>query len=460
MTGRLPLESPPTERAVLGAILRDPNLYWSEREALGPDIFVTPFHRRMIEVVHRLSDEGREIAVPAIAARLPQSADGISNEGVLATLISDDADAAIVADLISDLQDMRARRQMMALGERLMKEAVEDNDRSPVERLEKALEQASRIGDTTEDQTPIRVSLGKVFDRSERVRKQELRSGLSWGLVELDGIMGTLQPGNLIGIMADSAGGKTSLALQTARHVAKQGEPVLIFSLEMGHDEVTARLLAQESRVDEEAIAEGRYSNSQWTALCEARGRLAELPIDILDPSRATVGQIRARAMAHKRKRGLGLLVIDHLKLIHAEDQRASFVDRYEGITRSLKMMAKDLDCPVLILMQRKREALHRDNPRPRADDGFGGGGTVENLNAYLAIWREEQWLEQNPPPSGNQKKRDEWEAKMSAAAGVAEIINLKRRRGKGHGAVRLRFRGEIATFEPCNAQPGLGAGW
>ena len=459
------LESVGTERAILGSVLMDPDVIYELNGEFRPELFTVPSHINIAKAFVALNREGRQINIPAVLPRLPPQEESdeprMSDEGYLAFLAKEKAAPSEACDLLSDLAAMHGRRKLAEIGQKMIQVSNVDDGRDPSEVLDSIIEEArAEIVVNGVHATALCESLTKALDMARDRAQGKRAGGMPWFMSGLDGIMGPLEQGNLIGVLCDPKMGKTSFGLQCARHAANFGE-TLVFSHEMSDVEVSTRLLSQESRVSEEVIAEGKYSDAQFEACMNAQATLNRLRLHIID-KRMTVAQMRAKCMEHKRRHGLVFVLIDHLKLIRVEGRPKDRWEGFEQIMSDLKNMAKDLDVPVMILMQRTRESIKRDNPRPQASDAFGGGATIENVNSLLAIWRPEEWLAQHKPTetvSVNQPKRyrgedeetqmQKWEFDMAKWAGKAELINLARRRGKGNQSIMCRFHGDYGRFDP-----------
>ena len=457
------LTNEPAERAVLGSLIADPGRLLDLGDDFRPFLFTIPIHQQIAKAMLDLSRHSREITLASLIGRIPEHND-ISVEGYLATLMADQADMEVAGDLFEDLTEMRTLRALVNIGGKIAEEAVKDDGISADEKLQAAI---SILRDEqnydARESVSLRQAIIDALATSERRRAGKEAVGIPWFMNRLTNIMGPIEKGQLIGILSDSKGGKTSLALQQIKTAALYGQ-VLFFSIEMNGREIAWRDLAQESRVSEDAIVEGRYTPEEYSRIEQCGGRMANLPINIHYGSGPTVSQMRAKAIQASRRGELSLIVIDHLKLIRPEDYRIrQKIERFEQIMPDLKSMAKDLNVPVLVLMQRLRSCMDRPNPRPRQDDAYGGGATTENLNSMLAIWRRQQWLEQNPPhDKASGQKKEEWEKEVEASKDRAELIALAKRRGRSNQYIDVNFNGPCALFEEPGAvvppdQEGMG---
>ncbi len=452
MTRQLVNES--AERAVLGSILSDPSLLISFDDVFTPEIFSLPRHRDIVTAILELHRQGRDIAIAAVVGKLPESDGEFSQAGYLATLAGDQADMALAHDLMDDLREIHAMRVLQETGKGLIDDVAKDSSESADEIANKAIAILQRgIAPQSRSVVTIKQAVDSAIVLATKRREGREPAGLPWFMPGLTSIMGPIERGSVVGLLADSKGGKTSLALQQITHAARFGR-VLFFSIEMDMEEVGFRQLAQFADVDETRIAEGRYTDAEWDRLVKARDELERLPIEIDYRYGPTVARMRSQAMRSRQKGELSLIVIDHLKLIQPQDRRLrAKIEKYEEIMPDVKALAKDLKTPVLLLMQRLRGALDRPNPRPHDQDAYGGGATLENLNSLLGIWREDIWLRKHPPhPNASHEAISNHDAKVERHAGRAQLISLARRRGKSDQAMDCKFDGATARFREISA--------
>jgi replicative DNA helicase len=280
--------------------------------------------------------------------------------------------------------------------------------------------------------TPLHELLGQGLDHLERLYAQgDAITGLATGYTDLDEQLSGLQPSNLIVVGARPSMGKTAFALGMVAHAGvKLNQPVLLFSLEMSHMELTQRLLCSEARVDANRMRTGKLLEADWAKIGKAISRMSEAPIFIDDNPNLTVMDIRARARRLKSRAGLGLVVVDYLQLMtgrHAAENRQVEVSE---ISRGLKILARELEVPVVALSQLSRNLEMRQDKRPMLADLRESGSIEQDSDVVLFIYRDEIYN----PDSGESQ-------------GTAEIIVSKHRNGPT-GSTRLAFIGHHARFD------------
>jgi replicative DNA helicase len=269
------------------------------------------------------------------------------------------------------------------------------------------------------------LQLESLYDRDTSI------IGVPTGYHDLDELLLGLQPSTLSIVAARPGQGKTSFALGAALHCALDArKPVLFFSMEMGHLELTKRLLAAEAQIDARKLSTGRLSEHEWPKLNQAVGRLAEAPFFIDDNPHCTVMEMRAKARRTKAKYGdLGLVVVDYLQLMATPGRRSeSRQVEVSELSRGLKILARELDCPVMTLSQLNRQLEYRQDKRPMLADLRESGSIEQDADIVIFIYRDEYY---NPE---------------SEQRGMAEIIVAKHRNGPT-GSSRLAFLEQYTKF-------------
>src|SRR3990172_1406829 len=266
---------------------------------------------------------------------------------------------------------------------------------------------------------------------------------ITTGFMDLDTLLGGLKRSDVIVVAARPSVGKTSLALNFALNAAaRQQATVGIFSVEMAAEQIVQRLLAAESGVDSTRLGFGTHSDREQGRIVNALGVLSDLNIYFDDTAMLTVAEMRAKARRLHLERGLDLLIVDHLQLMHGGGRQDNRVQEVSYITRSLKELARDLDVPVIACSQLSRAAEARPTHVPQLSDLRDSGSIKQDADVVMFIYREEKhvtredWQRQHPDrPTDNYP------------AGIAQIIVAKHRNGPT-GTIHLRFREKIARFE------------
>lgn len=334
-------------------------------------------------------------------------------------------------------------REIFKLGSQIQKMSS-DKDISPENKLEQigslvnSVERAGE-GDSKDFNDLLRVAI-KTLDN--RFRSGEGFKGLRTGFKDLDENLQGLDPGDLVILAARPGMGKTALALNICLNQTFEGKNVLVFSLEMPADQLINRMISSTSQVDGKRIKTGKLLNDDWGSLEAGVGRLLDKDIKIFDKSSQSIGYISAICRRQNRKRKVDLVVIDYLQLVSAKAH--SRVEEVSIISRRLKSLAKDLECPVLALSQLNRDLEKRPNKRPVISDLRESGSIEQDADKILFIYRDEHYDENSPEK------------------GIAEISTAKHRSGET-GTVRLQTKLQYSLFvdldpsyqPPQIAQPG-----
>jgi replicative DNA helicase len=284
----------------------------------------------------------------------------------------------------------------------------------------------------SESMVDVSAALQQTLDQLERIYGQTERiTGVPTGYSDLDDLLLGLQPSTLNVVAARPAAGKTAFALGAAANVAMvANRPVIFFSMEMGTLELTKRLLAAEARVDARKLQTGQINEAEWTRLSHGVGRLAEAPLFIDDNPHCTVMEMRAKARRMKARNGdLGLIVVDYLQLMQPSGKRGENRQvEVAEISRGLKILARELECPVVALSQLNRQLEYRADKRPMLADLRESGSLEQDADVVVFLYRDEIYN-----PESDQR-------------GTAEIIVAKHRNGPT-GMTRLAFLEHLTKF-------------
>lgn len=461
---RRSFENIPAERAVLGSILNEPQLFWQMNGSFRPDIFTTETHRNIAAAIKFLGDSGREISPHSVLTQLPPIQEGESEqtpEGYVAMMAAEasrrnlearqEGHSGLAEELLSDLVAMHGRRRMREGGSLLIQRSGEDDGRDPSEVVDEIFDTIRR---DVSSASLMSYSAGQALDEALALAASQKVIGLPWFIPQLDDLAGLMDPGFLIGLQADAKAGKTSFTLCLARHAAQYGK-VLIFSMEMKRRQLAIRLASQISMVPELVIARGLYTEEQYKAVLAAKAILSGMRIEIVDKGRLTVRQMRAKAMEEKRRgdgegNPLRLMIFDHLKIIQSE-RRGTEIEQIGDNMVCLKALTNDVEVPGVITMQRKR--INPLAPRPSSEDAFGGGATLENVDIMVAVWREWKYLMDHPPAEDASEAKKKWyKDRLFQTDGKAEIINNASRYGKP-GSVFCEFIGNCGLYRPFGSE-------
>jgi len=433
--GRVPPHNLQAEESLLGAMLLSKDAIAAAVEVCGHDDFYKPAHAHIFEAITSLYIQGEPVDPVTVADEL-RRANLMEAIGGPATLISLQANTPATSNAgryATIVEEHALLRRLIGVAGEIaeMGYDVPGDVADMVDRAEGLVFGVAqrRLTDTVK---PIRDLLSESLDRLEMLYgRGEAITGVPTGFIDLDQQLAGLQPSNLVIVGARPAAGKTSVALGMAAHAAMHSHtPVLIFSLEMSHLEITQRLLCAEARVDASRMRNGRLHESDWPKISHAIGRLGEAPIFIDDNPMVTVMDIRAKARRMKsREGGLGLIVIDYIQLMSGRGNAENRQVEVSEISRALKILARELEVPVVALSQLSRNLEMRADKRPVLADLRESGSLEQDADVVMFIYRDEMYNPESPD-------RD-----------TAELIVAKHRNGPT-GTTHLAFLKQFTRFE------------
>jgi replicative DNA helicase len=464
------------EQQLLGAILVNNEAYYRVSDFLKVDHFFIEPHRRIYEIAGKLIMSGK-VATPLTVKTFFGADERIAELAPVEYLGRLAANATTIInaeDYGRALFDLALRRSLIVIGEDMVNEAYdaapEATPRTQIETVERRLYELAETGRFDRGFVSFSDALKDAIEMADAAygRAGHL-SGIATGLADLDRLMGGLQRSDLIILAGRPAMGKTSLATNIGFQVARNfrsgvehgvnktidGGVVGFFSLEMSSEQLATRILAEQSGVSSSHIRRGTIDERQFADIVEAAKAMQTLPFYIDQTGGITVGQLAARARRLKRQKGLDLLIVDYLQLLTGSGKRASDsrVNEITEITTGLKALAKELEVPILALSQLSRQVEQREDKRPQLSDLRESGSIEQDADVVLFVYREEYYLQSRKPAEGTQEFF-EWEAKMEAVHGVAEVIIGKQRHGPT-GTVKLHFDAEVTRFSNLAPEEG-----
>ncbi len=430
---RVPPHSLEAEVSVLGAALQSANAASEALEALVPEDFYRAAHRTLFEGIADLNARGEPIDEVTLLEWLKrhQRLDEIGGPTALLDLTAAVPTAANAAYYAAIVRDKSLLRRLIDAGTDVVRMAYESTDepKVTVDLAESLIYGVAEVG-TRRDVEPLRELLGSTFEQIEKLSERSSEvTGLATGFDDLDRLTAGLQDQNLIIIAARPAMGKSSLTLNMAHYVtSKLREPAVIFNLEMSKYEIVQRLLSAEAGIPSNKLRTGQLDDHDWRRLSDALGALAEAPLFIDDTPNTTVMEIRAKCRRLKQRHGLRLVIVDYLQLMSSHKKTDSRQQEVSEISRGLKMLAKELDVPVIALSQLSRQPESRTDKRPMLADLRESGSIEQDADIVGFIYRDDVY---------NDESEDQ---------GIAELIISKHRNG-ATGVVRLAFLNHLTKF-------------
>ena len=434
--GRVPPHDLQAEESLLGAMMLSAAAIGEVTGTVTASDFYKPAHGHVFDAVHTLYATGQPADAVTVADELRRAGllEAVGGTAVLAQILASTpatANAGRYARIVEDYSLLR--RLIGVAGE------IAELGYSVPEDVQKALDRAeSLVYDVnerrvTDSMKPLSALLSENLDHIEALHERGTAiTGTPTGYLDLDLLLSGLQPSSLVIVGARPAMGKTSFALGMLAHSvleAPEPKPCLFFSLEMSHLELTQRLLCSEARVDSHRLRNGQLKGEDWSNISRAMGRLGPAPIYIDDNPNLTIMEIRAKARRLKSQVGkLGMIVIDYLQLMTGRSSAENRQVEVSELSRGLKILARELETPVVALSQLSRNLEMRADKRPMLSDLRESGSLEQDADVAMFIYREEIY---DPKPEN---------------AGQADIIVAKHRSGPT-GVVHLAFLPQYTRF-------------
>lgn len=397
-----PPQNAEAEASLLGSVLIDPDSFIKISDNLSSEDFFDPRHATIYKAMHTLHELRTPIDLTTLSDQLKKTKSlaavgGASYLTELTNFVPTAAHVEQYAQIVSE----KAIRRRLAKATREIAQISSDESKSLQELIEETESRVFEIGNryVRQDITSLESILGDSFDRLDDLHRHKGRlRGVSTGLANLDRKLAGLQPSDLIVIASRPSMGKTALMLNIALNIATKADhgPVLIFSLEMAKEQLVDRLLAAEAGVDAWKLRTGEgLSDEDFERLSAAMGALAEAPIFIDDTSGITVSDMRTKARRLHHQQPLAAIAVDYLQLMSGGSRFATVANRVQEISeisRSLKIMARELNVPVIALSQLSRSVESRSPQIPQLADLRESGSIEQDADVVAFIYREEYY--------------------------------------------------------------------
>lgn len=430
---RVPPHSVESEQSILGSILLDKDAIITVTETIKPGDFYKEAHKIIYECMLSLNNKGEPIDLITLTEELKNqgylnNVGGISYITSLSTIVPTTSNVKYYADIVKDKSVLRklikASNDIISLGY--------DGTTKIQDVLDKAEKKIFDISQekTSDDFKPINLVLMDTYDMIENLytNKSDV-TGITTGFKDLNKKINGLQRTDLVLIAARPAMGKTAFSLNLVQNAALKGDAsVAVFSLEMSKEQLVQRMLSSQSNVELKKIKTGTLNNNDWPRIIDAMAILSEAKIHIDDTPGITISELRSKCRKLKIEKGLDLILIDYLQLMEGEGNNESRQQEISKISRSLKKIAKELDCPVVALSQLSRAPEQRADHRPMLSDLRESGAIEQDADIVMFLYRDEYYH-----PDSESKN-------------IGEIIIAKNRHGET-GAVELVWLGEVQRF-------------
>lgn len=431
---RIQPNSKDAEQALINAMLVDTDKIVEIAAIVTKDDFYYGEYGLFFEAMVALSNEDKPVDLLTVSSKLKQmdAPESICNMEYVRDIIGGFSIAANAEEYAQEVRDLATLRKVIKFTEKTTelcyagKTQVEDL----LNNTEKELFDIIQRRNKGDDYTPINEIIPSVLDTIEASSKREGKiTGVPTGFIDLDEKLTGLHAEELILIAARPAMGKTAFALNIAQNVAMKSRiPCVVFSLEMSKEQLATRLMAMDSMVDSQMIRTGQLADSDWEKLIDSTGRVADMPMYIDDTPGITIPELRSKCRKLKQQADIGLIIIDYLQLMSGSGRRESRQQEISEISRSLKILAKELKVPIIALSQLNRAADSREDHKPVMSDLRESGAIEQDADVIMFIYRDDYYNKESTKP------------------GIADIIVAKQRNGST-GPVELVWLGKYTKF-------------
>lgn len=434
---KIPPHSIEAEQAVLGGLMLDNEAWDKVVDKLSNQDFYRTEHGLVWDALSALSDQRKPIDVLTVAEELKlrgQLTD-VGGEAYLFSLAKNTPSASNIVAYADIVRERSVLRQLLSVANNIADSAFFPEGRAANELLDRAEQQVFNIAQHGQRGTgPVSIQslLSKAVDRIDTLyQNKEAITGLTTGFVDLDRMTSGLQKADLVIVAGRPSMGKTVLGVNIAENAMLQSKKlVLMFSLEMPGEAIAMRMISSLARINQQRLRSGQLSDDDWARIPSAVSLLSEAPFYIDDTAGLSPAEMRARARRVAREHGdIGLILVDYLQLMAIPGFGENRTNEVSEISRSLKALAKEMNCPVIALSQLSRALEQRSDKRPVMSDLRESGAIEQDADLIAFIYRDEVYHPDSPDK------------------GTAEIIIGKQRNGPT-GMLRLTFLGEYTKFE------------
>ena len=444
---RRPPQSISSEQSILGGLMIDNNALDSIVDLIQSKDFCRRDHQLIFDHIVEMIQKGRPADVLTVTESLRDA--GLENEMggfvYLNELVNNTPSAANIRRYAEIVHDKAVLRQLITAGDKMVSNALAPEGRETAQILDEAEREVLQINEQNSRgkrgfqamQVLVKDVSQRLIDIYQNQRDSDV-TGVPTGYPNLDRELAGLQRGDLIIIAGRPSMGKTSFAINIAENIGvKQELPVAVFSLEMGGDQLAQRLISSVANIDAQKLRKAHLEDEEWAAFSKAVHRLEKKPIYIDDTPALMISELSSRARRLMNQTGpLGLIVVDYIQLMTGRAGSDNRSTELSEISRGLKALAKELNCPVIVLSQLNRSLEQRADRRPIMSDLRESGAIEQDADVIMFIYRDVVYNKDTPDKN------------------LAEIIIAKQRNGP-IGTLRMVFKGGNTRFEPWAGDVG-----
>ena len=445
------------EQSVIGSILLNNEIFDEINILITSKNFYDPMHQKIFSAIEKLIYNGMLANPITLKNYFENEKDELNVPDYLFKITKFSTSSRQAIEYSKLIYDLYVKRELIKISENIIDIAklndLDNDGQSIIENFEKSLFDLAEKGSFSSSLVKFDEAMKMTIEMASNAYKNEEGIvGVPTGLTDLDDRLGGLHKSDLLIIAGRPSMGKTSLATNIAFNAAKKIQndgrksTIAFFSLEMSSEQLSTRILAEQSRIKSNDIRRGRISEEQFDKFIETSKNISELPLYIDETPAISIAALSNRARRIKRLYGLDMVVVDYIQLMKASNFREGRVQEISEITQGLKALAKELSLPVLALSQLSRAVEHRDDKKPQLADLRESGSIEQDADVVMFVYREAYYL-QGKEPRPATVEHAEWQAKMNDISHLAEIIIGKQRHGPT-GNVMLEFEAMFTKFK------------
>ena len=445
------------EQSVIGSILLNNEIFDEINLLINSKNFYDPMHQKIYMAIEKLIYSGMLANPITLKNYFENEKDELNIPNYLFKITKFSTSSRQAIEYSKLIYDLYVKRELIKISENIIDTAKSndlDNDgKSIIENFEKSLFDLAEKGSFSSSLVKFDEAMKMTIEMaSSAYKNEEGIVGVPTGLTDLDYRLGGFHKSDLLIIAGRPSMGKTALATNIAFNAAKKIQndgrksTIAFFSLEMSSEQLSTRILAEQSRIKSNDIRRGKISEEQFDKFIEISKNISELPLYIDETPAISIAALSNRARRIKRLYGLDMVVVDYIQLMKASNFREGRVQEISEITQGLKALAKELSVPVLALSQLSRAVEHRDDKKPQLSDLRESGSIEQDADVVMFVYREAYYL-QGKEPRPATVEHAEWQAKMNDISHLAEIIIGKQRHGPT-GNVMLEFEAMFTKFK------------
>jgi replicative DNA helicase len=445
------------EQSVIGSTLLSNEIFDEINILISSKNFYDPMHQKIFSAIEKLIYSGMLANPITLKNYFENEKDELNVPEYLVKITKFSTSSRQAIEYSKLIYDLYVKRELIKISENVIDAAklndLDNDGQKIIENYEKSLFDLAEKGSFSSTIVKFDEALKQTIEMaSSAYKNDEGIVGVPTGLTDLDDRLGGLHKSDLVIIAGRPSMGKTALATNIAFYAAKKIQDegkkssIAFFSLEMSSEQLSTRILAEQSRIKSNDIRRGRISEEQFDKFIETSKNITELPLYIDETPAISIAALSNRARRIKRKYGLDMVVVDYIQLMSSSNYREGRVQEISEITQGLKALAKELSVPVLALSQLSRAVEHRDDKKPQLADLRESGSIEQDADVVMFVYREAYYAERKEPRPAT-VEHAEWQAKMNEVSNLAEIIIGKQRHGPT-GNIMLEFEAMFTKFK------------